>query len=116
MLAEQLERRLLILAPIGKDAALVASMLRRESIDCVACADFDSLSREFEHGAAALLIAEEALAKRDGQLADIMGRQPPWSDLPVLLLTRQGANSAAVVWAARTLGNVTLLERPVRVA
>ncbi len=42
--------------------------------------------------------------------------QPPWSDLPVLILTRPGADSAETEEAVRTLGNVTLLERPVRLA
>ena len=41
-------------------------------------------------------------------------RQPPWSDLPVLVLTRSGADSAEVRAATRNLGNVTLLERPMR--
>ena len=39
-----------------------------------------------------------------------------WSDLPVLILTRPGADSAESVKPSRTLGNVTLLERPVRLA
>ena len=44
-----------------------------------------------------------------------MARQPPWSDLPVLVLTYQGADSPEVSDALAMLGNVTLLERPVRV-
>ena len=111
---ERLERRLLVLAPIGKDASLVESMLRKDAVTCLACADVQCLSRELERGAAALLIAEEALPQ-DGPLAELIHGQPPWSDLPVLILTRPGADSAAVARALRTLGNVTLLERPVRV-
>ena len=49
-------------------------------------------------------------------LREILAAQPPWSDLPVLVLTRSGADSAELDEAVRTLGNVTLLERPVRVA
>ena len=110
----ELERRLLVLAPIGKDAALVESMLRKDAVTCLACHDLDCVGRELERGAAALLLAEEALP-RDGRLAELVQRQPPWSDLPVLVLTRPGADSAEVARALRTLGNVTLLERPVRV-
>ena len=105
---------MLVLAPVGKDAALVEAMLRKDAVRCLACADFDHLSRELERGAAAILLAEEALP-RDGRLVDLVQRQPPWSDLPVLVLTRPGADSAAAARAIRTLGNVTLLERPVRV-
>ncbi|HUQ25591.1 MAG TPA: ATP-binding protein [Burkholderiales bacterium] len=111
---ERLERRLLILAPVGKDAALISSMLARDRVECVPCADPESLCHEISRGASAVLISEEALP-RDQALAAIVQCQAPWSDLPVLLLTRPGANSAAVTKAMQTLGNVTLLERPVRV-
>lgn len=112
---ERLEDRVLILAPVGRDAVLVESMLRKNGVIAVACADMDCLSSEFDRGAAAVLVAEEALPEHDHRLADMIARQPPWSDLPVLLLTRPGADSAVVSKAVETLGNVTLLERPVRV-
>jgi signal transduction histidine kinase len=111
---ERLERRLLVLAPIGKDAALIGEMLRKDAVVCVACTDVECLSMELERGAAAILAVEEALP-HDSRLTDLIQRQPPWSDLPVLVLTRPGADSVAVARAVRTLGNVTLLERPVRV-
>ena len=111
---ERLERRLLVLAPVGKDASLVEGMLRKDAVACFACHDLDRLSQELERGAAAILVAAEALP-HDGRLAELIHRQPQWSDLPVLVLTRPGADSAAVTRAVRTLGNVTLLERPVRV-
>jgi signal transduction histidine kinase len=112
----RLEQRLLIFAPVGKDAALIVTILQREAVQCVACADIDGLAREYERGAAALLVEEEALAEADGQIAAMIARQPPWSDLPVLLLTRTGSDSAAALEGMHTLGNVTLLERPVRIA
>jgi len=110
---EGLERRLLVLAPVGKDASLVEALLRKESVACTGCADLESLAQELERGAAAILVTEEALP-RDGRLVEIIGRQPRWSDLPVLVLTRAGADSPVVARALQTLGNVTLLERPVR--
>ncbi|HYN11038.1 MAG TPA: ATP-binding protein [Burkholderiales bacterium] len=113
---ERVERRLLVLAPVGKDASLVAAMLHKEGVACVACPDPESLARELGRGAAAVLVAEEAIVEVEGGLAALIARQPPWSDLPVLLLTRAGADSAAVARAVATLGNVTLLERPVRVS
>ncbi len=51
-----------------------------------------------------------------GVSAEWLARQPPWSDLPVLVLARPGADSAAVAQAMDLLGNVTVLERPTRVA
>ena len=70
-----------------------------------------------EAGAAALLLAEEAVeVDREHRLDIWLQDQPPWSDLPVLVLARPGADSAAVARAMDRLGNVTVLERPVRVA
>lgn len=112
---ESLERRLLVLAPIGKDAALIETMLRSVHVECRTCADIDELLRELERGAGAVLVAEEALSDNDHRLPATVARQPAWSDLPILLLTRPGADSSFVERATSTLGNLTLLERPVRV-
>ena len=65
------------------------------------------------------MLAEEALLERDREralLAKFLAEQPPWSDLPLLVLTHPGADSPAVLQAMDDLGNVTLLERPLRVA
>ena len=91
--ALSVESRLLILAPLGRDAQLVRSMLAADQIDCQTCADLDAALQALEVGAAALLVAEEALAEDAGRLQALVARQPPWSDLPILLLTRTGANS-----------------------
>ena len=112
---EALERRLLILAPVGKDAALIEGMLQSENVECATCADLTDLLQELERGAAAMLVAEEALADGDARLPSFLARQPAWSDIPILLMTRPGADSAYVERASNFLGNVTLLERPIRV-
>ena len=112
----ELERRLLILAPVGKDAVLVQTLLRREGIACHVCLSMRELAHELRQGAAGVIIAEECLIDPASDLVQAVAHQPPWSDLPVLVLTRVGASSAIVEQAVATLGNVTLLERPVRIA
>ena len=112
---ERLQRRVLILAPIGKDASLIQNMLHSEEVESAICPDLETLLRELTRGAGAAVIAEEALVDGDTRLQALLARQSAWSDLPVLLLTRPGADSAFVERAVATLGNVTLLERPVRV-
>lgn len=97
---DRLERRLLIMAPVGKDAALIEGLARADGIDCTTCDDLDCLMRELRRGAAAVLVAEEALNNADGVLPAFLSRQPAWSDLPVLLLTRPGADSTFVERAA----------------
>ena len=111
-----LERRLLLLAPVGKDPNLIAAALEGIQASCVVCRDVGHLAREMARGAAAVLVAEEALAEDDGRLASLVSQQPPWSDLPVMLLTGAGADSPIATRAVQTLGNVTLLERPVRIS
>ena len=113
---ERLERRVLVLAPTGKDAMLTRAVLGEAGIDCEICADLRCVTRELERGAAALLLAEEAIASGAEPLAGIIARQPPWADLPILVLAQRGADSPSVTEAVHTLGNVTLLERPIRVA
>lgn len=112
---ERLERRLLILAPVGKDSSLIEAMLRPEGVECASCVDLTHLLLELRRGVAAILVAEEALTDGDGRLPAYLTRQPAWSDIPILLMTRPGADSSYVERASMFLGNVTLLERPVRV-
>lgn len=112
-----LEQRVLVLAPTGKDASLTASVLGEAGIACAICADMKALAQEVQAGAGAALVVEEVIAEDRGEpLANVLTSQPPWSDLPILVLTRQGADSATVAQTIRSFGNVTLLERPVRVA
>lgn len=116
-LAER-ERQFVVLAPTIKDAELTAKILEQAGVDCRICADLSSAARCLASGeAGGMLIAEELLANRGIQeLASSLSRQPAWSDVPLLVLTRQGADSEAASAAAESLGNVTLLERPVRIA
>jgi signal transduction histidine kinase/CheY-like chemotaxis protein len=112
-----IESRVLILAPTGRDAVLACEILGKVDIGCERCASVEVLCEAAEEAAGCLLVAEEAMTP-DARLAlaGLLGRQPAWSDLPVLILTRQGAGSSVVLGAVEQLGNVTLLERPVRVA
>ena len=110
------DRRFLILAPTRKDALLTISLLP-DGIVGEVCPSLTALIEAVEQGAAAILIAEEWVASSGcARLAEVIAMQPTWSDLPVLVLTRPGADSGEVAHAVRTLGNVTLLERPLRVS
>ena len=111
-----LEARLLILAPIGKDGSLTAAKLATANLPCFVCPDLATLATEVAKGAAGVLVAEEALAAGTEALAASLNDQPAWSDLPILVITRPGADSSTVALALETLGNVILLERPIRVS
>ena len=110
-----MESRILIYAPTGQDAPLAARILTLAALDSHVCATLAELGQELERGAGAVLTVEEALAPGGFQLLQAcVARQPDWSDLPIILLTRRGADSVNVRQAVVALGNLALMERPVR--
>jgi signal transduction histidine kinase/CheY-like chemotaxis protein len=109
------ERRIVICTPTGQDAALTARVFNSVNIGSMVCRDTGELLEQLPRGAGALLLAEEVISGSAMRpLADYVANQPTWSDLPILLLTRSGADSVDVRRAVERLGNVTLMERPVR--
>ena len=110
-----MEKRVLIYAPSGQDAKLASKMLTLAGVDNLVMASSAQMASALVEGAGAVLTVEEALG--DGVLkvlADFAACQPSWSDLPIVLLTHRGPDSPQVRQAIVSLGNVTLLERPVR--
>src|SRR5262249_25961213 len=103
------ELRVLILAPAGRDSAAARSILNRAGIETMICTSAATLCREVESYAGSLLVGEEALtAGSMVALAETLRRQPSWSDIPILVLTGPGPDSATAARAVATLGNVTL--------
>jgi signal transduction histidine kinase/CheY-like chemotaxis protein len=106
----------LVLAPTQRDAELCQSLLGEAGICCRTCTDLAALCRELKAGAAMAVLTEESLQDEGVTcLQHVLADQPPWSDLPLLVLTQQAADSKFAAQLLDTLGNVTLLERPVRV-
>jgi PAS domain S-box-containing protein len=111
------EQRILVLAPTSRDAAMAERVLRVAGIEALPCKAVTELCAEIERGAGAILLPEEAVVQDESDtLKRWLGRQPSWSDLPILVMARSGADSASVAQAMDLFGNVTVLERPVRVA
>ena len=108
--------RLVFLAATARDAATTEAMLMRAGVTVVVCRTFGEMLHEMSGDIGAILLTEEAASAHNAALREYIAAQPHWSDLPILILTRSGADSAAIDQALRTLGNVTLLERPVRTA
>ncbi|KQP18746.1 ATP-binding protein [Pseudorhodoferax sp. Leaf265] len=115
--AEALERRVLMRAATARDALMTRAVLERAGVPVLNCTTLAALADELARGAGALVLAEEALADPAATgLTQALQRQPPWSDLPVLVLARQGADSRVVAEAMDSVANVTVIERPMRVA
>jgi signal transduction histidine kinase/CheY-like chemotaxis protein len=110
-------QRILLLLGTARDTALTCELLGRNGVAYQACASAQQLRLEIATGAGAILVAEECLAQGAHEaLLHAIEDQPAWSDLPILVLARPGADSIAVGDAIALLGNVTVLERPLRVA
>lgn len=110
-----MERRILICAPTGQDGPLTAKVFASVGIPGVVCRNLSALTEQLAQGAGALLLTEDVVGGAGMRaLADYVVSQPTWSDIPILVLTRSGADSVDAQRAVEHLGNVTLLERPVR--
>jgi signal transduction histidine kinase len=108
--------RVIILAPVGQDAEAMAALLDAQGFETQICNGSAEYSREITHSAGALLLTEEALEPAQASLLlDTLKAQPPWSELPLIILTSGGESRRAGLLnlAAAAAGSVTLLERPV---
>lgn len=103
-----------VIAPFGRDAELIVDVLRHAGLTSEVCEDLQSLWKIGADRIGALLIAEEALdTAAIEQLGQFIEHQPPWSDLPVLIVTGSGLDTAQS-HRLDLLGAIVLLERPIR--
>lgn len=110
------EMRILLLPTTNRDAKAIASVLAGVHVDCEVCSSINDLSEKTTGGAGAILVAEEFLKTGIEELAQCVASQPVWSDLPVIVLSQSGAEAPAFSQLLAQLGNVSVLERPVRVS
>ena len=106
--------RVLVLAPGGRDAALLCGSLEVLEVQAVAADGIGALADALRQGSVgAAIIAEECLTSASlPRLIESIRDQPPWSDLPLIVLTRRGGVTASNAQVTDLLGNVTTLERP----
>ncbi len=110
------EHRIVILAPRGRDAGVIEKVLSRSGVSTASTGDIPSLLEAFDQGVGAAIITEEALSEGDAQALFLwLEGQPPWSDLPVVLLStkRTGKRPERAAAAVERLANVVMLERPI---
>ena len=107
-----LTERVLVLAPLGRDAALLCRALVEAGLSCAVCAQTE-LPAQLGLGVGVLLLTEEALTPATRAVVrGAAATQPGWSDLPLVLLVNaswSGLKSLGFV------GTVTVLERPTSV-
>lgn len=111
--------RIVILAPTGRDASLMAAALSDEKVATHIVASVEAASQEVASGrVATLIISNEALSIAGIQkLNQALETQEPWSDVPIILMTSTRDTTLAIqqiTEAFSPAGNLNLLERPFR--
>ncbi len=112
------DHRVLVFAPIGRDGLASTELFRSSNLDAINCQSLAELVSEMTAGVGAVFLAEEGLFGRETTaLTQWIEQQPPWSDLPFVILTSHREQPAVVAWRrgfVELLRNVSLLERPVQ--
>lgn len=118
MTGDERQLRVLVVTPTGRDGPMICSLLSSKDMICDNLPTAETARTQIKLGAGVIILAEEALTLPDvGQWTKELLAQPSWSDLPIILLTVAGAvdheNQRKVLFR-QPLGNLILLERPVR--
>ncbi|MET4210301.1 ATP-binding protein [Bradyrhizobium sp. LA2.1] len=112
------DHHVLVFAPIGRDGLASVELFRSSHLEATSCRSLPELVSEMAAGVGAVFVAEEALFGKDtSPLAQWIESQPPWSDLPFVVLTSHREQPAVLAWRrsiVALLRNVSLLERPVQ--
>jgi signal transduction histidine kinase/ActR/RegA family two-component response regulator len=112
-----LDQRVLLLTPTRRDAETSRDLLAGRGIETRICQSLDELCSEAERGAGALLVTQESIfSSRNECLHRLVRTQPPWSDLPLIVLTPAGVQSPTEVAALGAVGNMLIMQRPIQVA
>jgi response regulator RpfG family c-di-GMP phosphodiesterase len=112
--SDQSEARILVLAPAGRDAALLGNVLSQAGLISAPCSGSGDLHDKLCAGAGAVLLTEEALtAQTTTALLRIIAAQPTWSDLPLVLLVGRARQKLEVLGRE---ANMTVLERPTSIS
>ena len=109
-------QRVSVTAPSGRDGEIIANILTTAGIEVFIEPDLDAvISAIRDERVGVLVIAEEAF--RSGALDRLSKRlsaQDPWSDMPIIFLSLPRSSNDVPALVIEKLGNVTLLERPLR--
>jgi PAS domain S-box-containing protein len=106
----------LVFAPHGRDGQIAVALLQEAGISAIACPDPRALVTRLGSDTTLVVLSEEAIRLVDvSPLQRWIAEQPPWSDLPFIVLTQKGGgpeNNPAAARLADTFTNISFLERP----
>jgi PAS domain S-box-containing protein len=108
------ELRVLVLPATTADGIAIGRVLSASKISCVVLRNLAEVSAAMSGGVGTVVIAEETLVADGALLVERIRSQEVWSDLPVIVLSRSGREDAPLATIVSQLGNVSVIERPVR--
>jgi anti-sigma regulatory factor (Ser/Thr protein kinase) len=112
--SDSLAYRVLILAPTGRDASLARKILDEAGLTSEIFGTLEDLCRGAEQGAGVIVLSAEAVDDVSlWCLRQYQAGEPSWSEVPIVLLGTEEINTTSLL---EQLGNVTLLDRPLRIA
>jgi signal transduction histidine kinase/CheY-like chemotaxis protein len=109
------DERVIVIAPLGGDATSIADLLNANGFEASISHDLTAAADELV-AAGALVMTEEALElAQSAKLLSALQRQPPWSELPLIILTSGGTSRVVMLLdvAVRAAGSAIFLERPI---
>ena len=110
------ELTIYVLAVMPRDAELTCGHLREVGIDARDAGTFDAMLATLTEPIGALLVTDEAVPPGGwSKIATVLGGQPAWSDIPIIVCCRKRRSGVDHVLAT-SAGNITVVETPVRVS
>jgi PAS domain S-box-containing protein len=110
------ESCVLVVPATTTDGVAIEKLLRACALSCRVLPNTAVLCQALRNAAGVVVIAEEALVEDPELLVERLRSQEVWSDIPVIVLSRSGLESAALAEVVPRLGNVSVIERPVRMS
>ena len=105
------DARVVVWAP-GRDGRLTCDVLQERGFPCLLSRTWSDVLFALHGGAGTLLVAAELLTGDvHTSLERFLTTQPPWSDLPIIVVGADGEDLSAP-HPLQALGNVSLLPRP----
>jgi PAS domain S-box-containing protein len=97
---------------------LVSKLRKHGDIHALACKNLAELSKRFDDSTDAIILAEQTLLRsKPAPLLRVLKTQPPWSDVPVILLAKAGSKGKSSRALELLEGvNVIVHRAPLRIA
>jgi PAS domain S-box-containing protein len=107
------DRKVFVLPPTRRDGDVTCTLLKGAGLECDVVANAQSLAAHMSSSVGAVVLTDAVVSDPGlSSVLDAIERQPRWSDVPVILLTRPDQQSPNDKRRFQRLTNLTLLDRP----